>query len=214
MSRQKPKAVALLDNLVFAPVRYMDPLGDEPDKGFIKNLFNKPEVRMTALASLFLAVTGNEGVATAKSPLIIGAICIGIYSPFARRESELNAKNIGVIFDAYPEKQPPVTPTPETLASLYRHKFYMKAGTLMAPPLSTSVMIAVDYMLSAPETTNYLQEAIAIATVHTTGYFASHWWRATRALNGEWDILGSLPPKEPAKEKAVSPSHAPAPAQS
>jgi hypothetical protein len=143
--------------------------------------------------------------------LITGAVFIGMYSPFARRESELNAKNIGVIFDAYPEKQPPVTPNPETLAALYRHKRRMKASTLMAPPLVTSVAIAVDYMLSAPETTNYLQEAIAIATVHTTGYFGSHWWRATRALDGEWDILGSLPPKEPAKEKAVSPSHAPAP---
>lgn len=210
MSRKKSRAVELFDNLVFAPVRYMDPFGNEPDKGWIKNLVNKPEVRMTALACAFFAVAGNGDINKTIYPLVMGSASILLYSFVYSNHDKKTKRNLEkIILDAYPEKENSAPSSMKAYQFLYEHRNNSRTHTLKIMPTAVSLLLVANYAVGAPLS----EVTFTIITTYGITHYGSQWWRATRALNGEWDILDAVPPKEPAKEKVASPFAVPAPSR-
>jgi hypothetical protein len=210
--KKKSLLVSVFDTVLFAPAKFIDKYGNNPKASNFTNAINQPSGRALAITTIFAAAVnlGQDdlgNVALAVGTALFVPLYIGAYKKLHGGLDEFDDLSSfttkDYLLDTVPDNIPPIPP--EILSGLKNIQEEAKEISIhSAKALATAVAI----MLVLVD--DYRQEFLTFIAQYAAYVGMQralpHYWRSTRALNGEWGVLTSLPEKEPEKELLSAPA--------
>ncbi len=166
--------------------------------GSIKNYFNQPHLKATAVAVAFFFAAhsyNNDNDNLMRLPLD-AAICV-VFSEFSRqlKKDLLRSYNIGgkYFFDTKPNKILPLSPNVQFELMVRKE---ISTSNIKSSSFIASVLTAVSLTGEAS-----LQFPVLYTTVFI-GNSAAEYWRADQGLKGNWSVSDKKQEKKKKEQKA------------
>ncbi len=198
----------LLNNYLFAPARYLDNVGHVAHGGTLKKTFAAAETKAGMLtAACFVAAFTLAGDDKSKNDTLKTA---GIYLAAQALVTRIRSTSQGgrYYFDTQPDT-PPTMPKASILLDL--NKSITKAPSKIASDVVFWGALGGGSIVLLGSNVTQVSTYAAVACVAEVTNTLSKAWCANEALEGNWAVLESKPPKEPKKELAIAKAE-PAPA--